>query len=207
MGGRVASSQGTDADKGALRQGYLSARSRLDGAVKVALDRRIRASLDDLDAFRDAELVLAYVSQGAEVDTREIISSLLAAGRRVGVPLVDARAHALSFHEIGSLDELRPGFSGILEPAPRDGSLLTMEDFFGSVCLVPGLVFDADGHRVGYGGGYYDRFLPRLEQFPVQVAALVYDEELVASGTFSVAPHDMPVDLVITPGGTRHFLD
>lgn len=192
----MASSQGTDADKGALRQGYLSARSRLDGAVKVALDRRIRASLDDLDAFRDAELVLAYVSQGAEVDTREIISSLLAAGRRVGVPLVDARAHALSFHEIGSLDELRPGFSGILEPAPRDGSLLTMEDFFGSVCLVPGLVFDADGHRVGYGGGYYDRF---LWHYPGDKIALARSMQL-SSNPLPVEPFDVPVDFIVTEG-------
>lgn len=190
----MASSQGTDADKGALRQGYLSARSRLDGAVKVALDRRIRASLEDLDAFRDAELVLAYVSQGAEVDTREIISSLLAAGRRVGVPLVDA--HALSFYEIGSLDELRPGFNGILEPAPREGSLLTMGDFFGSVCLVPGLVFDADGHRVGYGGGYYDRF---LWHYPGDKIALARSMQL-SSNPLPVEPFDVPVDFIVTEG-------
>lgn len=190
----MASSYGTDADKGALRRGYIAARGGLDPVVASALDARIRAVLEGFDVFRDAELVLAYVSRGGEVDTRGIISALLDAGRRVGVPLVDPATHELSFYEISSLDELEPGFRGILEPVSSGVSPLRQADLFGSVCLVPGLVFDADGHRVGYGGGYYDRF---LWHYPGDKIALARSMQL-SSNPLPVEAFDVPVDFIVT---------
>lgn len=196
----MASSYGTDADKGALRQGYLSARRNLPERAKAVLDEQIHSTLAHFDVFGDAELVLAYVSFENEVDTRAVIEGLLASGRRVGVPLVDARTHDIAFYEISSLDELVPGFHGILEPVPSEAALLETEDFFGSVCLVPGLVFDAQGHRVGYGGGCYDRF---LWHYPGDKIALARTMQ-VSSNPLPIESFDVPVDFIVTEHQVWH---
>ena len=158
----MASSYGTDADKSSLRFNYLTARRRIDPATKVALDARILERLAGFGIYADAGLVLAYVSYGNEVDTRVVIESALASGKRVAVPRVLPHKHKMDFYEIDGMD-LAEGFKGILEPKRGFCSPLGTVDLLGSVCLVPGLVFDAAGHRIGYGGGYYDRAVLRQQ--------------------------------------------
>ncbi|MDY2777276.1 MAG: 5-formyltetrahydrofolate cyclo-ligase [Collinsella sp.] len=190
----MASSHGTDADKGALRQGYLAARRALPARDKAVADARIRDTLLRFDVFRDAELVLAYVSTEREIDTRAIIDELLSTGRRVAVPMTDPKTRELSFFEISSMEELRPGFHGILEPEASDAGALAFEDLLGSVCLVPGLVFDAQGHRVGYGGGSYDRFLWHYPGDKIALARAMH----VSSNPLPIEAHDVPVDFIVT---------
>lgn len=192
----MASSYGTDADKSSLRANYLTARRRIDPATKRATDSLIAAQLAKFDIFLESELVLVYVSRGNEVGTLEVIKTALAAGKRVAVPRVNERRKSLSFYEIRSLDELQPGFKGILEPTGGRMPLGT-KDFIGSVCLVPGLVFDSDGHRIGYGGGYYDRFLPF---YPGDKIALARGSQ-VSSNPLPVDDNDVPVDFIVTESG------
>ncbi|WP_455139582.1 5-formyltetrahydrofolate cyclo-ligase [Thermophilibacter sp.] len=191
----MASSQGTDADKSSLRSNYLSARATIPARLRRASDEAIRARLCTLPVFVAAPVVLTYVSVGAEVDTRALIEGLLAEGRRVAVPLTHPAAHEMSFHEIRSLDELRPGAHRIPEP-PADAPALAVSDMVRSVCLVPGLVFDGAGHRVGYGGGYYDRFLPFYPGWKVGLARTTQ----LSSNPLPVGPHDVPVDYIVTEG-------
>ena len=109
--------------------------------------------------FAAAPLVLTYVSRSEEVGTRALIERLLVSGRRVAVPRTDLASGTMTFHEISSLDDLAPRTMGILEPPEEAPALTNPAQLVGSVCLVPGLVFDGAGHRIGYGGGFYDRFL------------------------------------------------
>ena len=191
----MASSQGTDADKSSLRGNYLAARAAIPVPTRRASDEAIRARLRELPVFAEARVVLTYVSVGAEVDTRALIEGLLAEGRRVAVPLSRPSAHTMNFHEIRSLDELRPGAHRIPEP-PADAPALAVPDMVRSVCLVPGLVFDGAGHRVGYGGGYYDRFLPFYPGWKVAPARTTQ----LSSNPLPVGPHDVPVDYIVTEG-------
>lgn len=191
----MASSCGADADKGSLRSGYLAARVKIPRASRAASDASILATLEGLAPFREATVVLSYVSFGAEVDTRAIIASLLSRGRRVAVPRTDPRTRQMRFCEIGGLAELRPGAHAILEPAPG-APALGVADLVGSVCLVPGLVFDADGYRVGYGGGCYDRFLPF---YPGEKVGLARRTQL-SSNPLPRDAHDVPVDYLVTEG-------
>lgn len=192
----MASSQGTDADKSSLRSNYLAARSGIPAPVRRRSDAVIRARLLALPVVREAPVVLTYASVRAEVDTRALIEELLAAGRAVAVPLTHPSGHTMTFHRIGSPDELVPGFRGIPEP-PDGAPALTVRDMVGSVCLVPGLVFDGAGHRVGYGGGYYDRFLPFYPGWKVAPARTTQ----LSSNPLPVGPHDVPVDYIVTESG------
>ena len=193
----MASSYGTDADKSSLRSNYLTARRRIDPATKAALDARILERLAGFGIYADAELVLAYVSYGNEVDTRAVIESALASGKRVAAPRVSFHKHKMDFYEIGGMDDLTEGFKGILEPKRGVSPSLGTADLLGSVCLVPGLVFDAAGHRIGYGGGYYDRF---LQFYPGDKIALARSTQ-VSSNPLPTEPCDVPVDFIVTDSG------
>ena len=189
----MASSYGTDADKSSLRSGYLSARRAIPAEDKAGSDTAIHAVLNGFGIFAEAPLVLAYVSFGAEVDTRALVTRLLSAGRRVAVPRCNEAERTMDFCEISGLDELSPGAHGILEPA-AEAPALGVAELAGSVCLVPGLVFDADGYRVGYGGGYYDRF---LAFYPGDKIALARTTQ-VSSNPLPHDSHDVPVDFLVT---------
>lgn len=193
----MASSYGTDADKSSLRSNYLTARRRIDPATKAALDARILERLAGFDLYADAGLVLAYVSYGNEVDTRAVIESALASGKRVAVPRVLPHKHKMDFYEIDGMGDLEEGFKGILEPRRGVSSPLGTVDLLGSVCLVPGLVFDAEGHRIGYGGGYYDRF---LQFYPGDKIALARSTQ-VSSNPLPTESCDVPVDFIVTDSG------
>lgn len=196
----MASSYGTDADKSSLRSKYLTARRRIDPATKAALDARILERLAGFDLYADAGLVLAYVSYGNEVDTRAVIESALASGKRVAVPRVLPHKHKMDFYEIDGMGDLEEGFKGILEPRRGVSSPLGTVDLLGSVCLVPGLVFDAEGHRIGYGGGYYDRF---LQFYPGDKIALARSAQ-VSSNPLPTESCDVPVDFIVTDSGVWH---
>ena len=192
----MASSYGTDADKSSLRSNYLVARRTIPARTRLESDSSIESSLRSFSVFAEAPLVLTYVSREAEVGTRSLIESLLAEGRRVAVPRVDLEAHSMTFHEIDSLDELVPRTMRILEP-PADAPALTEPaQLAGSVCLVPGLVFDGAGHRVGYGGGYYDRFLAFYPGDKIGLARTT----MISSNPLPTDGHDVPVDFIATEG-------
>ena len=193
----MASSYGTDADKSSLRSNYLTARRRIDPATRQALDARIRGNLEGFGIYADATLVLAYVSYSNEVDTRSVIAGALEAGKRVAVPRVGAREKTMAFFEIESLDDLAEGYKGILEPRKGLDFPLGTKDLCGSVCLVPGLVFDAQGHRIGYGGGYYDRF---LQFYPGDKIALARASQM-SSNPLPVEACDVPVDFIVSDLG------
>ena len=92
------------------------------------------------------------------------------------------------------MGDLTEGFKGILEPKRGLSSPLGTEDLLGSVCLVPGLVFDSAGHRIGYGGGYYDRF---LQFYPGDKIALARSTQ-VSSNPLPTESCDVPVDFIVT---------
>ena len=192
----MASSQGTDADKSSLRSNYLAARRTIPVRTRLQSDASIMSALAAFPLFAEAPLVLTYVSREAEVGTRDLIEGLLAEGRRVAVPHVERDAHRMAFHEIFSLDELAPGTLRILEPAADAPVLSEPAQLAGSVCLVPGLVFDGAGHRVGYGGGYYDRFLAFYPGDKIGLARTT----MLSSNPLPVDGHDVPVDFIATEG-------
>lgn len=147
--------------------------------------------LKSLPAFTSAESFLTYVSsKDNEVDTHTLINWLLKGRAPVYVPTAEQDG-ALSWTRIRNMNQLEPSRFGILEPraslprAPR-----TPPD---SVVIVPGIAFSVDGWRIGYGGGYFDRFLAR---FGGPIIGLAFDIQIVSQ--MDPEPHDVRMDFVVT---------
>lgn len=142
----------------------------------------------DTPQYQTCQSLYAYMPFNQEVRTESIIRRAWADGKRVAVPKVIGRE--MVFIWIEDFDALKPGYYGIPEPV-EDAPIA---DDPTALVLMPGLAFDRKGHRVGYGGGFYDRFLEREPNHPK--VALCYDFQLF--DRLDAEAHDIPVDLVIT---------
>lgn len=132
-------------------------RNELSSNEKAELDSKISDRLFNTWQYKSCEVLLTYVSTEIEVDTREIISRALADGKRVAVPRCIDNTRLMDFYFIKDVDDLEGGYMGVLEPIPEKCEKMT--DFSEGLCIVPALMFDMYGYRLGYGKGYYDRFL------------------------------------------------
>ena len=144
--------------KGVLRDKIKRWRAELDPGIKAKLDRRITDRLIASRQYDACKTVLIYASTPIEVDTFAIIDHALASGRRVALPRCIKGTRDMAFHFIEDVSQLSPGSFGVLEPAE---SLPVCQPDRNSLVVVPALALDSFGYRLGYGGGYYDRYLSR----------------------------------------------
>ncbi len=128
--------------------------------TKETLDREILRRVLTLSQYRHCKILLTYVSTAIEVDTRRLIERALKDGKQVAVPRCVPGTREMEFFFIHGMSDLEPGTFGVLEPIV--GRCEKMTDFSEGLCIVPGLGFDCHGYRLGYGKGYYDRFLSRF---------------------------------------------
>lgn len=177
--------------KARLREHYKALRRAMTPADKAARDRRIARRVGALWQYRQSRMLLTYVSTAIEVDTRGIIRRALDDGKIVGVPRCVDGTRNMEFYRIRSLEELEPRTFGVLEPDPARCEKLT--NFQNSLCLVPALCYDEGGYRLGYGKGYYDRFLSRYPGVMVGIAYRSCVRRRLPRGRF-----DRPVELLVT---------
>ena len=177
--------------KGALRRESKAYRQSLPAEAKAKKDSAILRRLLALRQYQQASLVLTYVSTAIEVDTRELIRQALADGKRVGVPRCIDGTRLMEFYEIGSLDDLEKRTFGVLEPVPERCTLIT--DFSKRICVGPALLYDLSGYRIGYGGGYYDRFLAHYPGYKVGVTYVKCIRRRILHGRY-----DVPVSALVT---------
>ncbi len=175
-------------DKTALRRHFKKIRESL--SEKPEKSRRIQEKLLINPAILQANSVFLYLSIGSEVETLALMKELLSLGKRVAVPLCDKETKTMVAVEVAETRSLRPGTYGIWEPDP-DSPVLPKEEI--DVVLVPGLAFDKEGYRLGYGGGYYDKF---LADFSGRTIGLAFSESV--TDTLPREEFDLPVDEVIT---------
>ncbi len=179
--------------KAALRKKIVAARDALPPSARRELSARITLQLLNLDAYRSANFVLAYMSFGSEFDTTAIVDDALASGKQLCLPRVDRNTRGLALHRIENIKrDLQSGVWGIREP--RAGCLhadLDRIDF----ALLPGIAFTPRCERLGYGGGFYDRLIPRFAHRPPLAAAAF---ALQIREQIPVDANDQRVDVVVT---------
>lgn len=118
-----------------------------------------------------SDTILGFVNYGSEICTTEILENALQEGKAVYVPKVEGRE--IQFYRIHSLEELKEGYKGIREPEGNTESyVFTPENAARSLFLMPGSVFDPSGNRLGYGGGFYDRYLADKEALRLRSIAV-----------------------------------
>jgi 5-formyltetrahydrofolate cyclo-ligase len=159
------------------------------------LSRRIWDKLRSLPEFAGARTLTTYLDMGSEVRTREYVPQLWQMGKRVIVPFCEA--HELRLFHLQDMDELTPGAWQILEPAPQWRAIAQrrVDAAELDLILVPGLAFDRNGDRLGWGKGYYDRFLHQVSAEAVKIA-LAFQCQLVEE--IPALAHDVRMDKVIT---------
>ena len=189
--------------KNNIREKIKSERAALSAAERAASDAAICERFLSHASYRYAKTLLLYAPIDGEIDVMPIARAALADGKKVAFPVCDPETRAMVFRYISSEDDLTPAHFGIREPGgaseaydPRSGEL--------AVCIIPALAFDREGFRVGYGGGYYDRF---LNGFAGSKVGLVYRKFLIdraPRGRFDTAVDAIVTEKgVITPCRTR----
>ncbi len=179
-------------EKQRLREERLAAREALSEQERSVFDDRITQKLLATFEYAEATTVLTYVSVSSEVSTRMFIERALRDGKAVAVPRC-LPGHCLEFVAIVSLEQLVAAPFNLLEPA-KELPALTEDQKNNSICIVPALLVDTKGYRLGYGAGFYDRF---LSTYPGKKICLAYQQNL----SQTMLPHtafDVAVDVVIT---------
>ncbi len=182
-------------DKHSIRREVLKKRDALSIEDRRQKDRLIFDRLVNLKPFNDAERMLFYVSFGSEVDTRGLIQYALSKGKTVAVPKVIKATSGLEVYRITDTKELVSGAFGIPEPLGRENDRL--EPTLMDLIIVPGVAFDEQCNRLGFGKGYYDKLLSPLKADKKIVAiALAYEEQIV--DFIPSEPHDVKMDMIVT---------
>ena len=187
-------------DRTTLRTTILTARDTLSPEERRRKSRAITDRLLALPEFAGARSVFAYVSFRSEVETLDLIAHCLTMGVTVSVPLTLPAEHRLRPYAITDPHrDLAPGYCGILEPLQ---TLPLIDPASIEVVVVPGSVFDAKGGRLGYGGGYYDRFLQAAAPQALRIG-LAFDLQVVEA--VPLERHDQPLDYLISETRTIHL--
>lgn len=172
-------------------------RSEMSEEKRVAADAHIAAVIATLPEWRTAKTVFAYLSFGAEVDTRVLIARAWSEGKRVALPRVVASTHDMRWYEVENFEGLEKSSLGVEEPPEDPARMVNPSADDTALALVPGLAFDAKGFRVGYGGGFYDTFLSTFPGRSVGLCrAATLMDDLSALGV--IEPHDLAVERVAT---------
>ena len=191
-----------DDKKNALRREALRRRDKLDIRERGSYSRIIAENVQKLPEYRSSANILIYNSTGSEVSTRELIVSAINEGRAVYIPRVTSNIdRRMEFVCVRKGDTLVYGSFGIMEPEdPAKSGALVYNGESDSILLVPGLMFDRKGWRLGYGGGFYDRYMAR---FPgAKRIALCFSPQLCEEGIGPVMDdHDLRMHALVTEKG------
>jgi 5,10-methenyltetrahydrofolate synthetase len=177
----------SQAAKAALRKALKSVRGALDPAVKVQWDAHIGAQVVTWWRLRQMDTVGVYWPLAGEPDLRAAYAELALAGVRLALPVVMERNAPLAFTEWKLDEAMLADEMGVAVPA----TLRFIER--PPALLVPCLGFNAEGYRLGYGGGYYDRTLELVPR-PLTLG-IAYSKQ---QAQFGHAPHDVPLDVIVT---------
>ena len=152
----------------------------------------ISDQLFQTSAYIQCKQLFCYVSFNQEVITTTILKMALSQKKKVAVPKIIR--NEMKFYYINSLEELKPGILGILEPITVEEAIPRMDEQ--NLVIVPGLAFDLNWNRIGYGKGYYDRYFSKYKEIPMEKIALAYDFQVL--DVLPVEDHDKHIDQIIT---------
>ncbi len=180
-----------------IRDIHIKKRKNMTFFEKEEKDKKIFERLIDLEIFKEAVFILSYVSVNIEVDTINLIKHCFEIEKKLFVPVCFKENYSMKFYSLSSLEQLHFSSFSLLEPIPNEKNLFKNLLFKKTVCIVPGFVFSVLGDRIGYGKGFYDRFLKKFGGVKI---GLCYDfnlEQEIIKNSF-----DVPVDLVLTENRT-----
>ena len=184
-------------DKKSARSFFKAQRDTLTKEQRTDIDNKICRNILSLEAFKRCDAVLLFSPIKSEPDLTPVATIAFECGKCVAFPISLTDSYTLDFRQINTLAELRDGAYNIKEP-PQDSKKANITDK--TLCLVPALAFDIKGGRLGYGKGYYDRFLKSFNGTKIGTAhsAQVCD-------SLPTEKDDVPIDMIITETGVIYI--
>ena len=157
-------------------------------------------SLENLDLFINAQNISSFVDFRDEISMTAINQSIIDSGKNLLLPYISPTTKEMQFYLVDDLSSLKRNTFGILEPDPQIHALYDESRI--DCVLTPGVAFDAKGYRLGYGGGFYDRFFSRIEK-AIPKIGIAFDLQCVDA--LPVEDYDRPITHIITEKGLRTF--
>lgn len=183
-----------------LRKEVLEKRSRFSEQERCAKSRVIAQKVMELDAFQKSDKVLLYAPIRNEVETEELYCKAKELQKDIYYPKVIGTE--MEFYRVDETTKMELGKYGIWEPVPESTDVYNPEDDDLIFVVMPGAVFDRAGNRIGYGGGYYDKYLHRLgdrvSSKQICKVAVAYECQLVEQGLIKQEIYDIRMDYIIT---------
>lgn len=179
--------------KAKIRKEVLTVRDALTKEERILKSRQIVEQLVQMEEYQRAEKVLCYISFRSEVMTGLIAQHCHEDGKRFFAPRVEGKA--MQFYQVRPYEEMERNSMGILEPIASSESLYTCEQK-NDLMILPAVAIDEEKNRIGYGGGYYDRFLAK--GFRGKTVALAYECQIIKSGSSETEITDVRPEKVLT---------
>lgn len=165
--------------------------SRIDEEDFKQLCRQIHTNTLSLREWDEARTIGITISAGREINTEPLIRAMWEQGKRVAVPKCIPKTKEMIFHSITSYSQLETVYFGLKEPVPEKTELVRKDEI--DLAVIPGLIFDKRGYRIGFGGGYYDRWLSDYSGESISLALQMQVGEKIPEESF-----DLPVKKIIT---------
>lgn len=181
-------------DKATQRKLIMDQLNEMDAAQHHALSAAIIDRLAQDPVFQSANTIGLTISAYPEVDTKLLIERIWQEGKKAAVPKCIPKSRGMDFYIIDSFDQLEVVYMNLQEPQPAITSYAAPDSI--DLMIVPGVVYCKSGYRIGFGGGYYDRY---LAEFNGHTRSLAFDVQLVDS--IEVESHDIPVAGIYTESG------
>lgn len=181
-------------NKKTLRKELMNKRDSLSEKEILDHSNSIEKSLFNLPVFKDSKNIFIFVSYKSEVNTHNIIKYCIENNKNIYVPIVDKETKTMNPSRLRDFSHLEKSYMGILEPS-KDHIEFANNDLMDLV-IVPGLLFDKNGYRVGYGGGFYDKFFASLKTDVIKLG-IGYDFQYTA-GNIEHDEFDIPVDYFLS---------
>lgn len=180
-------------EKALIRKETLQKRDAIDSAARKAKDLLIKDRLFSLPEIHKAGIIFFFASFRSEVSTFPMMEEAYRLGKRIVLPRVDRKIKGLALYEVKGLSELSPGCMDIPEPNVPEERRMDINGV--DVIIMPGVAFDQNGNRIGYGAGFYDKLLSGLKK-QTPLIAITYEEQVLDS--VPSEPHDIKVHKIVT---------
>ena len=180
--------------KNKIRKEMLSQREGLSEERVISLSKAIAGKVNNLREFKEAKTVFCYISKGKEVFTEDIIMKSLYMNKKVIAPRVDEHKNKIVLHEIKSPGkDLSQGFRGISEPKSHLPVLGNLNKI--NFAIIPGIAFDRNGRRIGFGKGFFDKLLSKKDLYPI-LCGIAFDFQI--TDNIPYFPHDICMDIIVS---------
>lgn len=179
-------------EKKIIREKVLERRAKLSKNDHIKFSKDIINQIFDSPHYKNAKTIMTFISFSDEVDTHDFIKKSISDGKMIVVPITFPKTKELKPSHVKDFNELEEGYYNILTPKKEFVRFIDPQEI--DLVIVPGVGFDKSGYRVGYGGGYYDRFLSKLPT--VVTIAIAFDLQVIDK--VPKEDFDIPVDYIFT---------